>query len=215
MSFTYSELKTAIKDYCENQETTFVNNLNSFIESAEERIFQSVGLTYFRRNQTATMTTSNQYLNMPSDFLAPFSLSITVSNNKKFLDFKDVNFLQEFAPNASTTGEPRYYASFDQNNFLIAPTPDSGYAVELHYYYRPASLTAQGDSGTTWLSVNAPQAMLYGSLISAYTFMKGEADVLQNYNSQFVEAVGRLKNLGEARETSDAYREGLVTRQKT
>lgn len=215
MSFTYSELKTAIKDYCENQETTFVNNLNSFIESAEERIFQSVGLTYFRRNQTATMTTSNQYLNMPSDFLAPFSLSITVSNNKKFLDFKDVNFLQEFAPNASTTGEPRYYASFDQNNFLIAPTPDSDYAVELHYYYRPASLTAQGDSGTTWLSVNAPQAMLYGSLISAYTFMKGEADVLQNYNSQFVEAVGRLKNLGEARETSDAYREGLVTRQKT
>lgn len=215
MSFTYSELKTAIKDYCENQETTFVNNLNSFIESAEERIFQSVGLTYFRRNQTATMTTSNQYLAMPSDFLAPFSLSITVSNNKKFLDFKDVNFLQEFAPNDSTTGEPRYYASFDQNNFLIAPTPDSGYAVELHYYYRPASLTAQGDSGTTWLSVNAPQAMLYGSLISAYTFMKGEADVLQNYNAQFVEAVGRLKNLGEARETSDAYREGLVTRQKT
>ena len=215
MSFTYSELKTAIKDYCENQETTFVNNLNSFIESAEERIFQSVGLTYFRRNQTATMTTSNQYLNMPSDFLAPFSLSITVSGSKKFLDFKDVNFLQEFAPNASTTGEPRYYASFDQNNFLIAPTPDSGYAVELHYYYRPASLTAQGDSGTTWLSVNAPQAMWYGSLISAYTFMKGEADVLQNYNAQFVEAVGRLKNLGEARETSDAYREGLVTRQKT
>ena len=215
MSYTFSELKTAIQDYCENTETTFVNNLNTFIESAEERIFQSVGLTYFRRNQTATLTTSNQYLNMPSDFLAPFSLSITSSNNKKFLEFKDVNYLQEYSPDATQTAEPRYYASFDSENFLIAPTPDSGYVVELHYYYRPASLTAAGDSGTTWLSTNAPQAMLYGSLIAAYTFMKGEPDVLQNYNAQFVEAVGRLKNLGEARETSDAYREGLVRRQKT
>lgn len=215
MSYTYSELKTAIQDYCENAETTFVNNLDTFIESAEERIFQAVGLTYFRRNQTATTTASNQYLNMPSDFLAPFSLSITSGTSKKFLDFKDVNFLQEFAPDSSVEGEPRYYASFDTEYFLVAPTPDSSYAVELHYYYRPTSLTAQGDSGTTWLSVNAPQAMLYGSLIAAYTFMKGEADVLQNYNSQFTEAVGRLKNLGEARETSDAYREGLVRRQKT
>jgi len=215
MSYTKAELKTAIQDYCENQETTFVNSLDTFIESAEERIFQTVGLTFFRRNQTATLTASNQYLNMPSDFLAPFSLSITSGTSKKFLDFKDVNFLQEYAPDSSVEGEPRYYASFDYQNFLVAPTPDSGYAVELHYYYRPASLTAQADDGTTWLSVNAPQAILYGSLIAAYTFMKGEADVLQNYNSQFTEAVGRLKNLGEARETTDAYREGLVRRQKT
>lgn len=215
MSYTKAELKQAIQDYCENQETTFVNNLDTFIESAEERIFQSVGLTYFRRNQTASLTASNQYLNMPSDFLAPFSLSITSGTSKKFLDFKDVNFLQEYAPDSSVEGEPRYYASFDFENFVIAPTPDANYAVELHYFYRPASLTAQGDSETTWLSVNAPQAMLYGSLIAAYTFMKGEADVLQNYNSQFVEAVGRLKNLGEARETTDAYREGIVRRQKT
>jgi len=215
MSYTYSQLKQAIQDYTENAETTFVNNLDTFIESAEERIFKSVGLSFFRRNQSATLTSSNQYLNMPSDFLAPFSLSITVSNNKKFLEFKDVNFLQEYSPDASQTGEPRYYATFDYQNFLVAPTPDANYAVELHYYYRPASLTAAGDSGTTWLSTNAPQAMLYGSLIGAYTFMKGEADVLQNYNAQFVEAVGRLKNLGEARETSDAYREGLVRRQKT
>jgi hypothetical protein len=215
MSYTKAELKTAIQDYCENQETTFVNSLDTFIESAEERIFQTVGLTFFRRNQTASLTASNQYLNMPSDFLAPFSLSITSGTSKKFLDFKDVNFLQEFAPDSSVEGEPRYYASFDYQNFLIAPTPDASYDVELHYYYRPASLTAQGDSGTTWLSVNAPQAILYGSLIAAYTFMKGEPDVLQNYNMQFTEAVGRLKNLGEARETSDAYREGLVRRQKT
>lgn len=215
MSYTKAELKTAIQNYCENQETTFVNSLDTFIESAEERIFQTVGLTFFRRNQTANLTASNQYLNMPSDFLAPFSLSITSGTSKKFLDFKDVNFLQEYAPDASVEGEPRYYASFDYQNFIVAPTPDASYDVELHYYYRPASLTAQADDGTTWLSVNAPQAILYGSLIAAYTFMKGEADVLQNYNAQFTEAVGRLKNLGEARETTDAYREGLVRRQAT
>lgn len=215
MSYTKAELKTAIQNYCENQETTFVNSLDTFIESAEERIFQTVGLTFFRRNQTANLTASNQYLNMPSDFLAPFSLSITSGTSKKFLDFKDVNFLQEYAPDASVEGEPRYYASFDYQNFMVAPTPDDNYDVELHYYYRPASLTAQADDGTTWLSVNAPQAILYGSLIAAYTFMKGEPDVLQNYNAQFTEAVGRLKNLGEARETTDAYREGLVRRQKT
>lgn len=215
MSYTKAELKQAIQDYCENAETTFVSNLDTFIESCEERIFKSVGLTFFRRNQTANLTTSNQYLNMPSDFLAPFSLSITSGTSKKFLDFKDVNYLQDYAPDSSVTGEPRYYAPFDYQNFIVAPNPDSDYAVELHYYYRPASLTAQADGGTTWLSVNAPQAMLYGSLIAAYTFMKGEADVLQNYNAQFTEAVGRLKNLGEARETSDAYREGLVRRQAT
>ena len=215
MSYTKAGLKQAIQDYCENAETTFVSNLDTFIESAEERIFQSVGLTYFRRNQTANLTASNQYLNMPSDFLAPFSLSITSGTSKKFLDFKDVNFLQEYAPDTSVEGEPRYYASFDYENFIVAPTPDASYAVELHYFYRPASLTAQSDGGTTWLSVNAPQAMLYGSLIAAYTFMKGEPDVLQNYNAQFTEAVARLKNLGEARETTDAYREGVVRRQKT
>ena len=215
MSYTKAELKQAIQDYCENAETTFVSNLDTFIESCEERIFKNVGLTFFRRNQTANLTASNPYLNMPSDFLAPFSLSYTSGTTKTFLEFKDVNYLQDYAPDTSVTGVPRYYAPFDYQNFLIAPVPDDNYAVELHYYYRPASLTAQADGGTTWLSVNAPQAMLYGSLIAAYTFMKGEADVLQNYNTQFMEAVSRLKNLGEARETSDAYREGLVRRQAT
>ena len=215
MSYTKAELKQAIQDYCENAETTFVSNLDTFIESCEERIFKNVGLTFFRRNQTANLTASNAYLNMPSDFLAPFSLSYTNGTTKTFLEFKDVNYLQDYAPDTSVTGTPRYYAPFDYQNFLIAPIPDDNYAVELHYYYRPASLTAGADGGTTWLSVNAPQAMLYGSLIAAYTFMKGEPDVLQNYNTQFMEAVARLKNLGEALEVSDAYREGLVTRQKT
>jgi len=215
MSYTYAELKQAIQDYCENAETTFVNNLDTFIESAEERIVKNVQLQVFRRNQTASLTASNQYLNLPSDFLAPFSLSITNGTSKQMLLYKDVNFLQEYAPDSSETGVPKYYAFFDEDNILLAPTPDSNYAVQLHYFYRPASLTEQAESGTTWLSENAPQAMLYGSLLAAYTFMKGEADVLQNYSQQFAESVARLKNLGESLEYTDAYRTGLINRPKT
>ena len=215
MSFTLATLKTAIQDYTENTETTFVNNLPLFIRAAEERILKSVQLSFFRKNVTANFSASDQFLAIPSDFLAPFSLSFTDgSSNKNFLDFKDVNFLQEFTPNAATTGTPRYYAVFDVSNFIIAPTPASALAVELHYYYRPGSLTAGGDSGTTWLSENAELALLYGSLYEAYTFMKGEADVLQNYNARLVEAITALKVLGEAKEVTHEYRAGKVVRQK-
>ena len=215
MSFTLATLKTAIQDYTENTETTFVNNLPLFIRAAEERILKSVQLSFFRKNVTANFSASDQFLAIPSDFLAPFSLSFTdSSSNKNFLDFKDVNFLQEFTPNAATTGTPRYYAVFDVSNFIIAPTPASALAVELHYYYRPGSLTAGGDSGTTWLSENAELALLYGSLYEAYTFMKGEADVLQNYNARLVEAISTLKMLGEAKEVTHEYRAGKVVRQK-
>jgi ribosomal protein S18 len=215
MSFTLSQLKQAIQDYTENTETTFVNNLNNFIQSAEEQIFKSVSLEFFRKNQTTTFESGNQYLNVPTDFMAPFSLSFTKDGNKIFLDYKDVNFLQEFAPDDTATGTPRYYAFFDIDNFMVAPTPDDTYEVELHYYYRPNSLTIAGDSGTTWLSENAPQAMLYGSLMAAYIFMKGEQDVIQMYQQQFVEAMSRLKNFGEARENTDAYRAGLLRREPT
>ena len=212
---TLSELKQQIQDYCENSETTFVSNLNNFIESAEERIFKNVQLNFFRRNQTGSMTSSNPYLNCPSDFLAPFSLSFTSGTTKTFLMYKDVNFLQEAYPDTSLTGSPKYYAFFDIDNFMVTPTPDSGYTVELHYYYRPPSLTGAGDSGTTWLSENAPQTLLYGALIEAYTFMKGEADVITNYINQFNSSLERLKNFGEAVEETDAYRVGLIRRRKT
>lgn len=216
MSFTYSGLKQAIQDYTENDETTFVSNLDNFIHSAEEQIFKAVSLEFFRKNQTTNFEASNQYLNVPTDFMAPFSLSfVNSAGNKVFLDYKDVNFLQEFAPDSSVEGAPRYYAFFDVDNFMVAPTPDDTYAVELHYYYRPNSLTVAGDSGTTWLSENAPQAMLYGSLMAAYIFMKGEQDVIGMYQQQFVEAMQRLKNFGEARETTDAYRSGLLRRDPT
>tara|TARA_R100001440_G_scaffold50536_1_gene70543 strand:+ start:1081 stop:1731 length:651 start_codon:yes stop_codon:yes gene_type:complete len=215
MSFTFATLKTAIQDYTENTETTFVNNLPLFIRAAEERILKNVQLSFFRKNVTANFSASDQFLAIPSDFLAPFSLSFTdSSSNKNFLDFKDVNFLQEFTPNPATTGSPRYYAVFDVSNFIIAPTPASALAVELHYYYRPGSLTTSGDSGTTWLSENAELALLYASLYEAYTFMKGEADVLQNYNARLVEAISSLKMLGEAKEVTHEYRAGKVVRQK-
>mgnify|MGYP003627682392 CR=1 FL=1 len=215
MSFTKAELRTAIQDYADNSETTFVNNLNNFIKAAEEKIFKSVDLDYFRKNVTSAFTSSDAFLTVPSDYLAAFSLQITTSGSESFLLQKDVNYLREYTPASTTTGLPKYYARFDENNFIVAPTPNSNYALELHYYYRPASLTAGADSGTTWVSTNAPFALLYGSLIEAYTFMKGETDVLQNYTNTYLQYMERLKDLGEARENTDANRGGLPSRPRT
>jgi len=135
MSYTYTTLKQAIKDYTENDEATFVNNLPVFIRNTEERILKNVQLSLFQRNASGTMTSSNKFLTCPSDFLAPFSLAYTdSSSNQVFLDFKDADFLQSFNPNPATTGSPRYYGQFDVDNFIISPTPDSGYAVELHIF---------------------------------------------------------------------------------
>jgi hypothetical protein len=215
MSFTYGQLKTAIQDYTDNAETTFVNNLPVFIRAAEERILKNVQLQFFRRNQTANVTSGNKYLACPSDFLAPYSLSFVDSNSdKQFLQLKDVNFVQEFNPDATDTGAPRYYAQFDIDNFILAPTPDSNYAVELHYFYRPTSLTAGADSATTWLSENADLVLLYGSLVEAYIFMKGEQDVMAMYNQRFQEGITSLKMFGEAKEVTQDYRVGQVIRQK-
>jgi hypothetical protein len=215
MSFTYGQLKQAIQDYTENDETSFVNNLPVFIRQAEERILKNVQLSLFRKNVSGAMSSSNQYLACPSDFLAPFSLSFTDgSSNKVFLDFKDADFVQSFNPNNATTGNPRYYAVFDVDNFILGPTPDSSYAVELHYFYRPASLTAGSDSGTTWLSENAEIAMLYGSLMEAYIYMKGEADMMQQYEKRFAEALMGMKMFGESKEVTDEYRTGMLIRPK-
>ena len=214
MSFTFATLKTAIQDYTDNSETTFVNNLSIFIKEAEERILKNVQLSLFRKNSTGTASSSNKYLAMPSDFLAPFSLSVLSSSAHEFLEFKDVNFIQTFTPNPATTGTPRYYAIFDVSNFILAPTPDAAYTAELHYYYRPASLTAGSDSGTTWLSENAPNALLYGCLVEAYTFMKGDPDLLNTYNQRFTEAILSLKNFGEAKEVTDDYTTGMIIKQK-
>jgi len=214
MSFTYDSLKQAIQDYTENSETTFVNNLPIFIRATEERILKNVQLNLFMRNQQGTMTANNQYLGAPSDFLAPFSITVTVSGKKQFLEFKDLSFIEEFNPDYTVTGVPRYYAQFDVGNFIVAPTPNQDYAVEVQYLFRPASLTSGAGTGTTWLSDNADLAMLYGSLVEAYIFMKGEKDIMAQYNQRFNEAVIGLKMLGEAKETTQDYRVGKVMRPK-
>ena len=215
MSFTFAELKTAIQDYTDNTETTFVNHLSDFIKGAEDRIFKNVDLELFRKNVTSSLTASDKFLTVPSDYLASFSLQITTSGSEDILLQKDVNFLQEAFPTSASTGVPRFYAVFDVNNFILAPTPNSNYAVELHYYYKPTSLTAGADSGTTWISTNAPFALLYGSLVEAYTYMKGEADMMQQYEKRFTDQLMRLKDLGEARENEDAYRAGFPRAQRT
>jgi hypothetical protein len=210
MSFTLTTLTASVQEWTQNDESTFVAEIPFFIRNAEERIFKVVDLEYFRKNVTGVMTSGNKFLQKPSDWLANFSLSFVNSSSENvFLLQKDVNYLQEFHPNPSSTGTPRFYASFDVNNFIIAPTPNSNFNVEVHYYYRPASLTTD-DSGSTWISTNAPDALLYATLIEAYTFMKGENDLLQLYTARFTEAISRLKIYAEAKENTDAYREGLV-----
>ena len=214
MSFTLTTLKQSIQDWTENDETTFVGELDFFIKNAEERIFKSVDLDYFIKNVTGDMTSGNKFLQKPSDFLASNSLSYVKNSENIFLLHKDVNFIQEYTANPATTGSPIYYAQFDVNNFILAPTPDSNYSVEIHYYYRPASLTTD-NSGTTWISTNAPDALLYACLIEAYTFMKGENDLIQLYNSRYAEAISRLKTFAEGRNYSDEYRDGQVRQAKT
>ena len=215
MSFTYGQLKQAVQDYTENTESTFVANVPLFIRLAEERILKLVQLSLFRKNATANATAGNKYLAAPSDFLAPFSLSfVNASGEKVFIDFKDVTFAQEYTPDASVTGDPRYYAQFNVDYFILAPTPSADSEMELHYLYRPQSLTALPDDGTTWLSQNAELTLLYGSLVEAYTFMKGEQDMMQYYMSRFQETLQGLKQLGEAKETTDEYRTGMVIRNK-
>ena len=205
MSFTYDSLKTAIQDYCESAETTFVTNLPVFIKEAEERILKTVELPVFRKNVTGTASSDDTYLGAPSDFLAPLSLAVISSSVYTYLWFKHVSFIRDYTPNASTTGTPAYYAQFDDDTFILAPTPDADYTFELHYKYRPASLTAGASDGTTWLSTNAPDAMLYGSLVEAANFLKSPEESAM-YEQRFQGGVMGLKRLGEAYGVRDEFR---------
>jgi|TARA_B100001063_G_C16517508_1_gene429968 hypothetical protein len=214
MSFTFDSLKQAIQDYTENSEVTFVNNLSIFIRTAEERILKSVQLNLFMRNQQGTMTTGNRFLGAPSDFLAPFSLTLTSNSEKEFLEFKDLSYIESFHPNETETGKPRYYAQFDVGNFILAPTPNADYDVEVQYLFRPASLTSGAGTATSWLSENAELSLLYGSLVEAYIFMKGEPDMMAMYDKRFAESLQGLKMLGEAKETTQDYRVGKIVRNK-
>jgi hypothetical protein len=206
----YSQLVQAVKDYTENTETTFVNNIDVFIKQAEERINRDVQIPELRKNATGNTSASVPYLGRPSDFLSTFSLAvIDGSNNYTYLLEKEVNFIREAYPSQSTTGLPKYYGMFDgdtsssSGNFILGPTPDAAYSVEIHYYYDPPSIVT---SSTSWLGDNAETALLYGTLYEAYTFMKGEPDVLQNYLQRYQSALVNMASLGVMIK-SDTYRE--------
>ena len=216
MAWTYTTLTQSIQDWTDNAETTFVAEIPFFITNAEERIFKSVDLEYFRKNVSGTFTSGNKFLAVPSDYLSSFSLAfVDSSGNTNFLLQKDVSFIQQYTPGGtSTTGNPKYYAPFDVETFIVSPTPDSAYTAELHYFYRPASITTD-DSGTTWIGTNASDALLYGSLVEAYTFMKGEADIIKMYSDRYMESISRLKNYAEGMEDKDAFRSGKLIRPRT
>jgi len=213
MSWTKATLTTAIQDYIESTESSLVTNIPNFIKSTEEKILKSVQLDVFRKNVTGTSTASNTYLAMPSDFLAPFSLAVIDSDsNYNYLKLKHVTFIRDYQPSTTATGTPEYYAEFDENTFILTPTPNSDFTFELHYFYRPASLTSGNDSYTTWLSTNAMNAMLYGSLVEACTYLKN-FESIPVYEQRFQEALTSLKNLGEAKDTRDQYRYDEIRRQ--
>tara|TARA_R100000541_G_scaffold1669_3_gene6479 strand:- start:712 stop:1359 length:648 start_codon:yes stop_codon:yes gene_type:complete len=206
MSFTYATLKTAIGDYLESSETTFTNNLPTFIQEAEDRILKFVQLPEQRRNVQGQTSPNTRFLACPTDFLAPMSLAIVSSNTYTFLDLKHASFLKQYSPTTTVTGQPKYYSIFSQDSFSLAPVPDAIYTVELHYLYKPSSLTSGSDSGTTVLSTDYPDALLYGSLVEGAIFLKETPDVIAQFEARFKEAIMRMKNLSEGRDTRDEYR---------
>ncbi len=203
---TYSELVAAINSYSENSFDT--TDVNTFIEQAEQRIFNTVQLPDLRRNQVGNTTTGNKYLTTPSDWLSTYSLAVVDSNNEyTFLLNKDVNFIRESFPDTDSAfyGKPEYYGIFDDNTFILGPTPDDSYTVELHYFYYPTSIVT---AGTSWLGDNFDTALFYGSLLEAATYLKAEPDVIQNYTQRYMDAISMLKQLGDGKDRRDAYRSG-------
>jgi len=219
----YATLFETIKGYVENDfpntswtdsagtgtvTLTSTEQINTFIQQAEQRIYNMVQLLDLRKNVTGTVTTGNKYLSVPSDWLANFSLAvIDASGNYSYLLNKDVNFIRESFPNSSSTGIPTHYSYFDENSYILGPTPDANYAVELHYFYYPPSIVT---AGTSWIGDNFDSVLLYGSLLEAYTFMKGEQDVITGYQKRYDEAMAMLKQLGEGKNRQDMYRSGQV-----
>jgi len=206
MSFTLSTLKTAVQDYLQVSETTFTNQLPRFIQEAEDRIFNLVQLPDQRINVQGVLTASNRFLATPTDFYAPFSLAVISNETYDYLDFKHPSFIKEYSPSSTSTGKPKYYSLFDDTSFELAPIPDATYTIELHYLYKPASLTSGSDSGTTLLSSDYPDALLYGSLVEGAIFLKEPPDVIGLFEARFKEAVNRMKTLSEGRGTRDQYR---------
>jgi hypothetical protein len=214
----YAALSAAIQDYTQNYEQEFVANIPVFVQQAEQRIYNTVQFPSLRKNVTGSVSLGNKYLSCPDDFLSAYSLAvIDALGNYEYLLNKDVNFIRQAYPNPNDQAIPKYYALFgptvagatisDELSFILGPTPDAAYNVELHYYYYPESITVAAD-GRTWLGDNFDTVLLYGSLVEAYTFMKGEADMMALYDGKYKEALGLAKRLGDGLERSDAYRSG-------
>lgn len=207
----YSELTAAIQNYTEN--TFSATELATFVEQAEQRIYNTVQFPSLRKNVTGSITASNKYLSCPTDFLSAHSIAVVDgSGDYEFLLDKDVNYIRQMYPSPTSTGKPKYYAIFGPNSgdekeltFMLGPTPDVNYSVELHYYYYPESIVTAGQS---WLGDNMDSVLLYGSLMEAYTFMKGEADLLQLYELKYNQALALAKRLGDGLEKQDSYRVG-------
>jgi hypothetical protein len=202
----YTQLKADIQDICE---TSFTDDqLALFTEQSEQKIYNTVQIPALRKNVTGSLTTDNKYLDTPSDFLWSYSLAvIDGSGNYSYLINKDVNFIREAYPNATSTGLPVHYAYFNDDAFIVGPTPDSGYSVELHYGYYPESIVT---AGTTWLGNEFDSALLNGALVEAIRFMKGEPDLVALYERLFLQAIGLLKNLGDGKLREDAFRSGQL-----
>jgi hypothetical protein len=217
----YTQLTAAICDYTQNFEQDFVANIPVFVQQAEQRIYNSVQFPSLRKNVTGVTTANNKYLSAPNDFLAVYSLAvIDALGAYEYLLNKDVNFIRQAYPTPTSTGIPKYYALFgptttngatptitNELSIIMGPTPSAAYSVELHYYYYPESISVAA-SGQTWLGDNFDSVLLYGSLVEAITFMKGEADMVQLYNAKYTEALALAKRLGDGMERQDAYRSG-------
>jgi len=206
---TYTELVAQIESYTENSYSTV--DVNTFITQAENRIFNGVNIPDLRRNDTGSITAANKYLNVPVDWLATYSLAVidNATNEYTFLINKDVNFIRESFPDTDTTffGKPQYYAVFDDDTFILGPTPDIAYGAELHYFFYPESITV-ATSGTSWLGDNYSSVLLYGSLLEAAAYLKSDAETIANYTNRYQEAMVGLIGLGEGKNTRDAYRSG-------
>lgn len=213
MAFTYTTLKTAIQNYLEESETSFVGNLDVFIKQAEDRILKDVQLPVFRKIQTTTISSNTRFLSLPSDFLAQFSLAAKDgSDNYTWLLKKEPEFINEAYPDdsGSTQGTPRFYGVWDHDSFILGPRSDTTYTMELHYFYRPTSIV-DAVGGTSWLGTNAEMCLLNACLLEAYTYLKGESDLLELYNKRYEAALARLKNLGEGMRDRDTYRKGAFS----
>ena len=203
----YATLVSTIENYCENTESLFVSSIPTFVQLAEERIYNTVQLPAIRKNQTGAMTGGDKYLTLPTDWLATFSLAVIdpVTSAQSFLLNKDVNYIREAYPTPSSTGTPAHYAQFSDTSLIVGPTPDANYGVELHYYYYPESIVT---AGTSWVGNNFETVLLYGSLREAQVFMKGEADIIANYEAKYQESLALLKVLGDGKDRRDAFRSG-------